>query len=61
MRLKALDAYFLKLKKFFILPQPSMISATIEEVSKGAKIEKSAFPEFSENYPSSILAEIKGN
>ena len=38
-----------------------MIPATIEEASNGKKKGKNAFPEFSENYPSSILAEIKGN
>ena len=34
MRLKALDLYFMTIKKFFILPQFPLIPGTIEEVSK---------------------------
>ena len=33
-RLKALDLYFMTIKKFFILPQFPLIPGTIEEVSK---------------------------
>ena len=52
---------FFESKKRFILSHSSMISATYEEALKVAKTGKSAFPEFSENHPSSIPAEIKGN
>ena len=33
-RLKALDPYFSKIKKFFILPQSPLISEGVEEASK---------------------------
>ena len=57
-RLKALDLYFSKIKKFHILPQFPLIYVTVEDTSKSLKI---AILSFTKKYPSSMLAETKGD
>ena len=57
-RLKALDLYFSKIKKFYIFPQFPLIYVTVEDTSKSLKI---AILSFTQKYPSSMLAETKGD
>ena len=57
-RLKALDLYFSKIKKFYILSQFPLIYVTVEDTSKSLKI---AILSFTKKYPSSMLAETKGD
>ena len=57
-RLKALCLYFSKIKKIVILPQFPLIYVTVEDTSKSLKI---AILSFTKKYPSSMLAETKGD
>ena len=57
-RSKALDLYFSKIKKLHILPQFPLIYVTVEDTSKSSKI---AILSFTKKYPSSMLAETKGD
>ena len=57
-RLKALDLYCSKIKKLYILPQCPLIYVTVEDISKSLKI---AILSFTKKYPSSMLAETKGD
>ena len=60
--LKEFDTFLRKIRKAFNFPQFSLNSCIVEEgiqIVKSQKNEKTSDFEFLENYPSSMVAEIK--